>query len=194
MVLERLDARQPTSFHAAYELLASQRPELPALLVASTSGTICTMTFAELDQRGRELARGLSHYLRRRDHACVLHVAVNLPRTHLDFLALLLGLSRCRLPFILMSVGLPNRDLEEQRNQYILSKLEVGAIIQDEMSQVAGPEATPQVLTLSCLSAAGANEPGYEEVGEESAALQDEVLALMFTGGTRQMKVVKVKP
>ena len=77
---------------------------------------------ADICKRSAAFAEGLRGWMRRRsyDDAVVakggLTLAVQLPRSHADFVPLLVAASRSGIPFVLLSTDLPDKELERQRN------------------------------------------------------------------------------
>ena len=145
-----------------------------------------------------ELAAGLAKALPQlsaKDEGHERILAVQLARTHIDFVPLIIAASRVGLPFVLLSTDLPDKALERQRAEVAFHVLRPQVCITDTAAGAS-------IVEGALIAAGGAGHCKILDVQDlrssvESIALQSSsdrmcnVLCFMFTGGTQRTKVVE---
>lgn len=181
------------AFHEVYDAQAARSPKVPAVVCRGPLRRQ-VLTYEALCERSAVLAAGLAQLAVRetapRDINLV--VAVHLPRTNLDFVPLLVAVSRVGLTFCLLSTDLPEKALEEERNALIYKLLQPWLRVTSDTTGTNGCVA----VSVDVLAASGAEalrlEADTGSVRRGTPPSPSSVLCLLFTGGTRRTKVVKV--
>ncbi|CAJ1417292.1 unnamed protein product [Effrenium voratum] len=175
--------------HGIYDEQARLTPSAPAV-VAYRPGGRSELTYAGLQERSTLLAESLSRW---RDRLDGVIAAVWLPRTHEDFLPVLLALSRCGVCFALMSTDLKDKDLERQRNRQIVEVLQPSFLV---LPDGGLPDPELEGVTENCAkmtpSSAGFAHQGPGNAAGSAGKPLSGALCLLFTGGTFRSRCVVV--
>jgi len=173
-------------FHGAFDEQATLTPTRVATVSWGRNRHCCT--YAEVRARSQVLAAGLAHQLSQcnsqRDSTCLAVIALEVPRTHPDFLPLLIAASRANMPFVLLSTDLPDKKMEKARTVMILELLQPLVVV----SSVTQPSSQRNTVTVSVESLAQHGSLKSTKGFPEDKA----VLCLLVTGGTHQAKLVQV--
>lgn len=176
--------------HELYDRQAQLTPQSPAFSCFQPARPRVERSYEELQVRSREIAAGLHGILRSGGNGQTLAplVAVRLPRTHEDFLPLLVALSRCNATSVLMSTDLRDKELERSRNALIRRELRPAL----EVSAGASSEAEGDSAETGLRSVAVESLQG--DWDDTDLACDDETvpLCLLFTGGTTRGRCVAV--
>eukprot|EP00971_Amphidinium_carterae_P276659 5490345-Amphidinium_carterae.2 len=183
--------------HDLYDKQASKTPGACAVVSLSGKCARVEANYAEVCKRSLLIANGLrSGHLQAaaratvveaaKDAGATLVVAVHLPRTHVEFLPLLLALSRCNATVVAMSTDLKAKELETKRNLLIIQELKPALLITSEGEVPSGGNALK--VTVEQLCADGQVQQPCPEVQQRL----DAPLYFMFTGGTTRGRCVSV--
>eukprot|EP00929_Paragymnodinium_shiwhaense_P029956 TRINITY_DN17063_c0_g1_i1.p1 TRINITY_DN17063_c0_g1~~TRINITY_DN17063_c0_g1_i1.p1 ORF type:complete len:1678 (+),score=343.86 TRINITY_DN17063_c0_g1_i1:108-5141(+) len=181
--------------HSLLDELAAKQAAATAVVCRSVERA--ALSYGDIRARSLLLAAGLGK-LQAQSGSGVL--AIHLSRTHPDFVPIMVAASRLQLPFVLLSTDLPDKKLQETRNQYILNSLRPSCrIVPRSLDPSTAPgEAElaalcPTILAIGDIARAGlgAAEPTASDAAG-TKALGEDVLCFMFTGGTHRTKIVKV--
>lgn len=204
-------ASAPRSFHALFDAQALASPD--ALAVAAARGgsskdkvevespelpAWCTSasTYTQVTSRSRILAAGLAATCPEGVVSPAVGsplLAVQVPRTHPDFVPLLVAASRRGLPFVLLSTDLPDLAKEAQRNSWILENLQPSLLVKVDVDALAD-KAQSSVLTVTVaqLLAAAALDPSRGAgIAKDPHIEADCTWCLLFTGGSQRLKVAR---
>lgn len=194
-----------STFHGLYDVAAALAPSEPAFVCWRQGCPRVQRSYAELVARSALLAAGLQQELERirlsfrglrslasavaidAGATCVIAVAV--PRTHPDFLPLLVALSRCGATFALLSTDLTDWRLQEARNQVVMQELQPCLVV----------AASADLPSFGQLAASFKTEASAVEdiVGDNDDTFswrqqRDIPLCFLFTGGTTRERCVAV--
>eukprot|EP00928_Gymnodinium_smaydae_P021165 TRINITY_DN18239_c0_g5_i1.p1 TRINITY_DN18239_c0_g5~~TRINITY_DN18239_c0_g5_i1.p1 ORF type:complete len:1675 (-),score=293.08 TRINITY_DN18239_c0_g5_i1:142-5031(-) len=170
------------SAHWAFEDQAARTPEAVAAICRGRSRV--SLTYAALSERSVLLARGLARKASSTEVSGTSQppvVAIQLARTHPDFVPALLAASRCGLPFVLLSTDLPDRSLQDERNALVMRLLEPALHI------VESPRAG-----AVCIDDLVHESRAGEAIPISRYPIDASPFCYMFTGGTQRTKVVEV--
>jgi len=193
-------------FHEVFDEQAAETPDVVACIAWNPSANACkSLTYGELRQRSLLLADGLSKLCL--DNASVVGgapinvgvagasdesiLAVQLARTHIDFLPLLVAASRCCLPFVLLSTDLPDKELERERSAKIMTVLKPRWLVVAAASMNgAPPEASTPAVAVESLASEIVSHSSLSSSSKSNG--EPPLFCFMFTGGTQRSKVVEV--
>lgn len=149
-----------------------------------------TLSYAELQARSKALAVAFKDLCG--DDAGI--AAVWLPRSHQDFLPMLLALSRCNICFALMSTDLKDEELQRQRNQHILKVLTPSfLVVSDQGLPDAAVVVDSTILEIVPEGLRHMDSQGERHLAGKPAPPQAAgALCLLFTGGTFRGRCVVV--
>jgi len=192
------------TLHSAFDEQAAASPNAVAAVCCAGCNASYrqSLTYAAVCERSASLSAGIkgwlcrSHFQGIDDIAGVGEqaggdvgrppvVAVHVPRTHPDFVPLLVACSRASVAFVLMSTDLPDRAMENQRNALIMKTLRPQLrVIASRGSGDSGEELTATTDDLEALAASSSRT-------EASHCTPADILCFLFTGGTFRTKVVE---
>jgi len=183
-----------STLHDAFDQQATLTPHAVACVCRGKQRHV--LTYSELCDRSRILEAGLTSRLLR-DGVCsalppvgVGHVlALQVPRTHVDFVPLLVAVSRVGIPFVLLSTDLEDKMLESERNSFIFKMLQ--PCLRVASRGFADSTATfVEDLGIDGSNALKLGSSCMQQVAPGATA--STVFCYMFTGGTYRTKVVQL--
>eukprot|EP00928_Gymnodinium_smaydae_P015765 TRINITY_DN15841_c0_g1_i2.p1 TRINITY_DN15841_c0_g1~~TRINITY_DN15841_c0_g1_i2.p1 ORF type:complete len:1655 (+),score=203.56 TRINITY_DN15841_c0_g1_i2:23-4987(+) len=187
-----------TTLHAAFDEQASWSPDQLAVVNHSVSPERqprSSLTYVALRDRSLRLAAWLAHEIlpsaEREVGERQKVVCLQLPRTHADYVPMMLALSRLQLPFVLLSTDLPDRALEAQRTAQVFQALQPCLCItynEARVQELRAGGAECQILLVDAIrcDSVDAVSPTWR-----SSSSSTSTLCFMFTGGSHRTKIVE---
>lgn len=198
----------PRTLHGAFDWQTKQTPEALAVVCWSPGapGHQTRLSYGQICARSWVLAAGLAECWPKGEGGLGIDAAPGLPpdvlaielsRSHPDFLPLLVAASRLQLPFALLSTDLPQRKLQEDRAALVLRLLRPRLLVAEAAAEGRGVDtvALPLVANRgqSSYPFPGAQKDGHYQWRRTPAPEAPRpILCVLFTGGTRRTKAVQV--
>jgi len=188
-----------SSLHDAFDYAARRTPNAAAAVCRGEVRQV--LSYAALRERSLLLAAGLATTPalcageRPSGGDAIRVAAIWLPRTHPDFVPLIVAFSRVGVPFVMLSTDLPDKGLERARNVQIFDMLRPHICVVPVAGgsiPICDGHASTTMLSIGDLEA---SRPSLADLGAARASArmpEANVLCVLFTGGSQRTKVVQV--